>query len=139
MTDDSYEQAAQDNITRRCGTHVMGLGAICTGCGAAEADILAGVVPAACPKLTDAEKARLPTLRKWRCHKVVEAARIVEYHAVGKPGHRRLVLEGAIEIDVPFAFTARGNPAIGDFFVRYEDGYESWSPAKAFEDGYTKL
>lgn len=25
------------------------------------------------------------------------------------------------------------------YFVIYDDGYESWSPSKAFEDGYTKI
>lgn len=25
------------------------------------------------------------------------------------------------------------------YFVRYEDGYESWSPTKAFEGGYERI
>ena len=25
------------------------------------------------------------------------------------------------------------------YWVLYEDGWQSWSPAKAFEEGYTKL
>ena len=25
------------------------------------------------------------------------------------------------------------------YFVQYEDGYKSWSPTKAFEEGYTKI
>ena len=25
----------------------------------------------------------------------------------------------------------------GGYYVRYPDGYESWSPAEAFEEGYT--
>lgn len=25
------------------------------------------------------------------------------------------------------------------YFVMYQDGYESWSPTKAFEEGYTRL
>ena len=25
------------------------------------------------------------------------------------------------------------------YFVRYADGYKSWSPTKAFEDGYTRI
>lgn len=28
-------------------------------------------------------------------------------------------------------------PAVGDYVVRYSDGYTSWSPKKAFEEGYT--
>jgi hypothetical protein len=29
-------------------------------------------------------------------------------------------------------------PQVGGYYVRYPDGYESWSPAKAFEEGYTE-
>lgn len=25
------------------------------------------------------------------------------------------------------------------YYVVYDDGYKSWSPAKAFEEGYTKI
>lgn len=25
------------------------------------------------------------------------------------------------------------------YFVQYEDGFASWSPTKAFEDGYTRI
>jgi hypothetical protein len=30
-------------------------------------------------------------------------------------------------------------PLPGDYLVIYEDGYRSISPAKAFEDGYTRI
>lgn len=30
-------------------------------------------------------------------------------------------------------------PVAGGYYVVYEDGYESFSPAKAFEDGYTRV
>lgn len=30
-------------------------------------------------------------------------------------------------------------PVIGGYFVQYEDGYESFSPADAFESGYTPI
>jgi hypothetical protein len=30
-------------------------------------------------------------------------------------------------------------PESGGYFVVYDDGYESYSPAKAFEDGYTRV
>jgi hypothetical protein len=32
----------------------------------------------------------------------------------------------------------RYRPVPGDYFVVYKDGYESISPRKAFEEGYTK-
>jgi hypothetical protein len=34
---------------------------------------------------------------------------------------------------------ARYTPVSGDYFVQYDDGYKSFSPAKAFEEGYTKI
>lgn len=34
---------------------------------------------------------------------------------------------------------ARYIPEAGDFFVVYDDGYESFSPRKAFLDGYTRV
>ena len=34
-------------------------------------------------------------------------------------------------------YALKHKPEIGGYYVRYQDGYESWSPADAFEDGYT--
>jgi hypothetical protein len=34
---------------------------------------------------------------------------------------------------------ARCTPVRGDYFVVYDDGYESISPQKAFEEGYTLI
>ena len=31
------------------------------------------------------------------------------------------------------------NPEAGGYYVVYEDGYKSFSPAKAFEEGYTRI
>jgi hypothetical protein len=43
----------------------------------------------------------------------------------------------------PFAvsaeYLAKHKPEIGGYFVVYDDGYKSFSPAKAFEEGYTLL
>ena len=33
---------------------------------------------------------------------------------------------------------ANGEEDLG-YFVRYADGYRSWSPTKAFEDGYSRV
>jgi hypothetical protein len=33
-------------------------------------------------------------------------------------------------------YVQKHNPKPGGYFVVYKDGYESWSPAKAFEEGY---
>lgn len=34
---------------------------------------------------------------------------------------------------------ARYKPVPGDFYVQYDDGYKSFSPRKAFLDGYTRI
>ena len=31
------------------------------------------------------------------------------------------------------------NPQVGGYYVVYQDGYKSFSPAEAFEDGYTRI
>lgn len=36
-------------------------------------------------------------------------------------------------------YMAKHKPVVGGYFVVYEDGYESFSPAKAFEEGYTLI
>jgi hypothetical protein len=42
-------------------------------------------------------------------------------------------------ITVSDDYIVKHNPEIGGYYVRDEDGYESYSPAKAFEDGYTLM
>lgn len=76
-------------------------------------------------------------MRRWKCHKVVDAETIVRVErAAGWVGY--LVAYGeVIRQPVEDSFFARGAPENGDYLVRYEDGYLSWSPKKAFEDGYT--
>lgn len=81
-------------------------------------------------------------MRKFRSHKVVEAAEVWSRDPQDPP---RWFQVGGIEgqpterLDVPASFTARGVPGLGDYIVRYEDGYLSWSPKKAFEEGYAPV
>lgn len=42
-------------------------------------------------------------------------------------------------LEVSPAWLRRHLPVVGGYVVRYEDGYTSFSPAKAFEDGYTLI
>ena len=35
-------------------------------------------------------------------------------------------------------FVKRSHCKVGGYLVRYEDGYLSWSPAEAFENGYSR-
>lgn len=44
---------------------------------------------------------------------------------------------GAFKVDN--AYLKKHTPEVGGYYVVYEDGYKSFSPAKAFEDGYTRI
>ncbi len=46
---------------------------------------------------------------------------------------------GYAPFEVDEAYTEKHNPQAGGYFVQYEDGYKSFSPAKAFEDGYPPI
>lgn len=68
----------------------------------------------------------------YTCHKKVRAGQI---RGVGTG---TLIIKGGIIRVVSQAWLNKHQPEIGGYFVVYEDGYTSYSPAKAFEDGYTK-
>jgi len=45
--------------------------------------------------------------------------------------------EGYAPFKVDHAYMTKHNPLIGGYYVVYKDGYKSFSPAEAFEEGYT--
>jgi hypothetical protein len=47
--------------------------------------------------------------------------------------------EGYAPFTVNAEYVRKHNPQVGGYYVVYDDGYKSWSPADAFESGYTKL
>ncbi len=47
--------------------------------------------------------------------------------------------EGYAAFKVDADFVSKHRPKVGGYYVVYKDGYKSFSPADAFEDGYTKL
>lgn len=72
-------------------------------------------------------------MKQYKSHKVVEAAKIAEV------GDRGLILVGEHPIYPSAGYFEKHKPQAGGYFVRYPDGYESFSPAEAFESGYTDL
>jgi len=42
-------------------------------------------------------------------------------------------------IKVDYTYVQKHKPQAVGYYVVYEDGYKSWSPAEAFEGGYTKV
>lgn len=80
-------------------------------------------------------------LPRWQSHKKVWAAKIVERRVARDTEDWVLDNGGIIErvkSDLIMRVPKDQQP-VGGYYVRYEDGFESWSPAKAFEEGYTRI
>ena len=45
---------------------------------------------------------------------------------------------GYLPFKVDAAYMRKHDPQIGGYYVVYKDGYQSFSPAQAFEEGYTR-
>ena len=78
-------------------------------------------------------------MKKYRCHKVVQAAKITNIIEAG--GSMTLEFDGGEKVWFPpeDSFPSRHALEVGGYYVVYEDGYRSFSPAKAFEAGYTLI
>lgn len=73
-------------------------------------------------------------LRKYKCHKEVMASMI--YGIMEEDDFVILVLDGT-DVKVSKEDFDRMKPEVCGYYVKYNDGYVSYSPAKAFEEGYT--
>lgn len=77
----------------------------------------------------------LPT---YKSHKTVRAAKITAFRQNGNPDMPDLVLGGiGFIVSLLPDWHQKHKPQVGGYLVQYEDGYQSYSPAKAFEEGYT--
>jgi len=87
---------------------------------------------------------------KYQSHKVVWALKIKEIvfdHDLASKENRETdgsaiitpEEDGYAPFEVDREYCRKHNPQVGGYYVVYEDGYKSWSPADAFEGGYTKL
>lgn len=96
---------------------------------------------------TQFNRSAVPDLPAYVSHKRVRAARILDM--VRLPDATQDV---ALQLDLPgkpYVYVSpewlvkrlpAGTSPVGGYFVQYEGGsYTSWSPAKAFEDGYTRV
>ena len=77
-------------------------------------------------------------MNRYKSHKEVEAFKITSIQLSTPRKPIRLLGDSDIAV-VGQAYMAKHVPQVGGYYVRYEDGYESWSPAEAFEEGYTKI
>ena len=89
-------------------------------------------------------------LPKYKCHKEVRALKIkqVDEYAEGEVGGSDTDPAGGVlrfedsnypGISVDQAYMEKHNPQIGGYYVVYADGYKSFSPAEAFETGYSLI
>lgn len=87
-----------------------------------------------------ADAAEMP---RYRCHKEVWALQIAKATLIGYPELTEIRLEfidkGYAPMNLPISMTANYTPTVGDYLVVYQDGYKSFSPKKAFEEGYNLI
>lgn len=87
---------------------------------------------------------------RYRSHKEVWALKIAsisldrdEAEATGRETDGSATIVPSDEDYGPFKVDAvymqKHDPKAGGYFVQYEDGYKSWSPADAFESGYARV
>lgn len=79
-------------------------------------------------------------LPRYKCHKEVTAARIeaINLHEDGG-ATIEFYEEGVAAIMVDSGYLLKHQPYKGGYLVQYADGYLSFSPAEAFEEGYTLI
>ena len=75
---------------------------------------------------------------KYKCHKIVHALQILEIIEGTDGAMITPVEKGYAPFFVDGAYLKKHNPQIGGYYVVYEGGYKSFSPKKAFEEGYKK-
>lgn len=82
--------------------------------------------------MSETAKVQLP---RWQSHKKVWADKIIG--VTDETGVWLLAGGGSVETSDGLKGRVNAPTPIGGYYVQYDDGYESWSPAKAFEEGYT--
>lgn len=78
-------------------------------------------------------------LPRYRCHKEVRALKIKAVIPNPRGFELHFDDERFVPIEVSNEWVVKHNPYALGYFVVYEDGYQSYSPAHAFECGYTLI
>lgn len=80
---------------------------------------------------------------RYACHKKVRAFKIksITGGTAETDGVVTIIPEdeNIAPVEVGRDYVKKHDPEEGGYYVRYEDGYESFSPAAAFEAGYTRI
>ena len=72
---------------------------------------------------------------RYQCHKKVWALKIKDVDGVMITPED----DGYATFSAPTDYIRKHDPKPGGYYVVYDDGYKSYSPAEAFEAGYTRL
>lgn len=79
---------------------------------------------------------------KYRSHKKVWALEIKKIEQNLDKGGGAIITPSDGEY-LPFNvgkdYVEKHKPKVGGYYVKYKDGYVSWSPKEAFEKGYDKI
>ncbi len=80
-------------------------------------------------------------LPKYKCHKEVRALKIAAIYYPGLDGSVVLSFAepGYEPKPVDSDWVYKHAPKVGGYLVVYDDGYLSFSPRAAFEEGYTRI
>jgi hypothetical protein len=77
-------------------------------------------------------------MRRYECHKEVKGALIESMNPYDVDSYALHLSESEVVI-VSADWIGKHDPRERGYFVEYEDGYQSYSPAPAFESGYTLI
>lgn len=77
---------------------------------------------------------------KYQCHKKVWALKIAAIEIQEDKSAKIAPSDkGFATVTTRAGFPFHGSENDLGYFVVYEDGYQSWSPTRAFEEGYTRI
>lgn len=78
---------------------------------------------------------------KYRCHKEVWALKIKDILYTSSGSGAVIIPEdqGHSNFRVSTGYIEKHKPTVGGYYVQYRGGYESFSPAISFEEGYSKI
>ena len=82
------------------------------------------------------DQAQMP---RYKCHKEVWALKLTRALLSTDGSYIVYPESGFAPLQTTPKYPFKGTDADPGYYVRYQDGYESWSPTKAFEEGYTLL
>ena len=74
----------------------------------------------------------------YKSHKEVTAVKITSIEKL-QDGSAIISADEQENFIVSSEYVNKHDPHVGGYWVKYDDGYESFSPAEAFESGYTRI